>query len=470
MMSIRYKMFGAFSIVIMLACGIAFYGIRGISGAGDLVVRLYDGPMTGISHARAAHTGTSEARLVMQRSLGGSNVAAAAAKFEKLVGLVLEELGVVRDRVPGPSVAAAREKAEGKVRDWSGAVLKILKSSPAGVTELPTTLAVARQGDDAFAALDDLVETVAAYGYDYRTEAEGAVAASRTTMLAIAVGTVITGLIIAFAFAYSLSRPIFAALNVAERVAAGDFTDVIRDRRRDELGRLLKSLAAMQANLKARADDDLRLISEKDQTNAEQISRRQHIEAEIEAFRSAFTAVLANTDRMTGELTNTAQNLSSVAHAAGQQSVEAASTAGETSTNVQTVATAASQLGEQVQSIKAKVGDATAIVQRATGMAGAANETIGALANAAKHIDEVVGFIRTIAGQTNPACAECHHRGGACRRSRTRLCGGCFRSEGAGDSDRQGDRGDFRADRGGAIGDTASCRQCRRHYCHHGRY
>ena len=109
-MSIRYKMFGAFSIVIMLACGIAFYGIRGISSTGNLVVRLYDGPLMGISHAKAAHTGMSEARLVMQRSLDGSNSAPAAAKFEKLVGLVFEELGVVRDRVPGESVGAAREK------------------------------------------------------------------------------------------------------------------------------------------------------------------------------------------------------------------------------------------------------------------------------------------------------------------------------------------------------------------------
>src|SRR5205807_2315897 len=34
-------------------------------------------------------------------------------------------------------------------------------------------------------------------------------------------------------------------------------------------------------------------------------------------------------------------------------------------------------------------------------MAGTANETIRALASAAQHIDEVVGFIRNIAGQTN---------------------------------------------------------------------
>ena len=68
-MSIRYKIFGAFSVVILLACGLAFYGIRGISTAGDQVVRLYDGPLMGINHARSAHAGLNDARLIMQRSL-----------------------------------------------------------------------------------------------------------------------------------------------------------------------------------------------------------------------------------------------------------------------------------------------------------------------------------------------------------------------------------------------------------------
>ena len=54
-----------------------------------------------------------------------------------------------------------------------------------------------------------------------------------------------------------------------------------------------------------------------------------------------------------------------------------------------------------MQAIKGQIHEATEIVQRASGMAGAANETMGALATAAQHIDEVVGFIRTIAGQTN---------------------------------------------------------------------
>ena len=400
-MSIRYKIFGAFSVVLMLACGIAYYGIRGISSTGDLVVRLYDGPLMAINHARSAHAALNEARLIQQQNLSGSASPGSVAKFEKRIANIFEDLNVVRDRVHSQGVGAAREKAESSIRAWSDAVLKILKPAPGGITEIPTTFAIAQQGDHAVAAVDDLVEMVAAYGYDYRTEAEAAVAAVRTAMLGIAVGTVLVGLMIALAFAYSLSRPIFAALRVAERVAAGDFTDDIRTRRRDELGRLLKSLAVMQASLKAKADDDLALISAKDQTNADQMSRRRRIEAEIEAFRSTVAAVLASTDRMTGELTETAQNLSSISHAAGQQSTKAASTADETSSNVQTVASAASQLDDQVQAIKAQVNDATVIVQRATGMAGAANETIGALASSAKHIDEVVGFIRTIAGQTN---------------------------------------------------------------------
>jgi methyl-accepting chemotaxis protein len=125
------------------------------------------------------------------------------------------------------------------------------------------------------------------------------------------------------------------------------------------------------------------------------------MEAEIETFRSTGTSVLSNADAMTSELTETARTLSSIAQAAGQQSIETASSAEETSANVQTVSTAAGQLGVSVQAIEGQLHEATGIVRRASSMADEANQTMGALATAAQHIDEVVGFIRNIAGQTN---------------------------------------------------------------------
>jgi methyl-accepting chemotaxis protein len=141
----------------------------------------------------------------MQRSLSEGTSREAVVKFEKLIGNIAEDLNVVRDRVRSANVSAAREKVESKLRDWSGAGLKILKRQSGGLTEIPTTFVVAQLGADAIAAVDDLVEMVAAYGFEFRTEAEATVAQAHSTMLALAIGTALVGLLIAAGFAYSLS-------------------------------------------------------------------------------------------------------------------------------------------------------------------------------------------------------------------------------------------------------------------------
>src|SRR5437764_4934067 len=192
-MSIRYKIFGAFSVGILLACGLAFYGIQGISTAGDQVVRLYDGPLMGINHARSAHAGLNEARLLMYRSAVEGSSKEAVTKFEKLIKNVNEDIAVVRDRVRSPNVTAAREKVEGRLKEWSGSVLKLLKPADGGQTEIPASFVVARQGDAVIAAVDDLVEMVAACGFEYRTEAEASVPGSRTAMSPLASGPGVGG-------------------------------------------------------------------------------------------------------------------------------------------------------------------------------------------------------------------------------------------------------------------------------------
>jgi len=400
-MSIRYKLFGIFCIVIGLTSGLAFYGIRSISSCGDMVVRLYDGPLMGINYARSALASMNEARLLVHRSQNEGATKEMLTKLEKLITGISDDLKVVRERVGTKDVTTALDRANKLFGVWSEAELKVLKPPAAGLAELPAAFSIVQKADEAAAALDDLVEVVAAHGFSFRTDAEAAVTNARSAMITLTISTAMIGLLLSLAFAYSLSKSIFAAMQVAEHVAAADFSDHIVVRRRDELGRLLKSLAVMQANLKARAEENAMLMSSKDQMNSEQVSRRQRIEAEVAAFRSAITSALSNTDAMTGKLAETAQTLSSIAHAAGQQSTEMASTAGETSTNVQSVAAAADQLGESVQTINAQLQDATGVVQRASVMASEANATIGALASAAQHIDEVVGFIRNIAGQTN---------------------------------------------------------------------
>src|ERR1700729_435880 len=124
-MSIRYKLFGAFCLVISLACGLAFYGIRGISSSGDLVVRLYDGPLMGINYARSAHAGLNEARLLGQRTLGEGVSNETVDSLEKLIRGISGDLKIVRERVDNKDVTASLDRAEARLREWSGAELKI---------------------------------------------------------------------------------------------------------------------------------------------------------------------------------------------------------------------------------------------------------------------------------------------------------------------------------------------------------
>src|SRR5258708_36116826 len=200
-MSIRIKIFGVLSVILALACGLVFYGIHCISATGSLVVQLYDGPLMGINHARAAHAELNEARLILQQGQSVEASSEAAAKFEKLLQGTFEDLGVVRDRIQAASIRPAREKAESKIRDWSNAALKILKPAPGGLTELPTTFSVMKLGQEAVSAVDDLVEMVAAYGYDYRTEAEAGVVAARLTMIIASAMGLAAGLMLAIGFA-----------------------------------------------------------------------------------------------------------------------------------------------------------------------------------------------------------------------------------------------------------------------------
>jgi diguanylate cyclase (GGDEF)-like protein len=264
MMSIRYKSLLAFSVLVAIACSLAFYGFRGIAASGDLVMQLYDGPLTEINHARAAHATLNQARLLVSDHLGEDVRDETVAQFQARLAEMAEDLKIVRQRVESDGVLAALSKAEDRIRDWSDTAFVLLKPAPAGLTMAPAAFSVTQRGDDAGTALDDLVEAVAAYSLEYRMAAEATVAGARKTLLLLAIGTALVGIMLAISFSYSMSRPITEATQLAERVASGNFADQIVSARHDELGRLLRSLAAMQARLKTRADEDYAMMEKLD--------------------------------------------------------------------------------------------------------------------------------------------------------------------------------------------------------------
>jgi methyl-accepting chemotaxis protein len=399
-MSIRIKLFGVLSLILALACGLAFYGIRAISTTGSLVVQLYDGPLMGINHARAAHAALNEARLIVQQGESVGASPEAAAKFEKLVKGIFEDLAVVRDRVQAANVRPAQEKAESRIRDWSNAVLKIFKPAPGGLTELPATFTVTKLGQEAATAVDDLVEMVAAYGYDYRTEAEANVASARLTMIIASSAGLLVGLMLAVAFTYSLSKPISVLAKSMLELAEGDFSIVLPGvARRDEVGLVARAVERFKVLAEQRAREEAKAKITQDQVVAAQ--RKADMNKIADGFEAVVGEIVKTVSATSTELESSASALTGTAERGKELATTVAAASEEASTNVQSVASATEELSSSVNEISRQVQESARMAGEAVDQARGTTERVSELSKAATRIGDVVELINTIAGQTN---------------------------------------------------------------------
>jgi methyl-accepting chemotaxis protein len=390
-MSIRSKLFGVLSLILALACGLAFYGISAISSTGNLVVQLYDGPLMGINHARAAHAQLNEALLLLQQGQSMDASSGAAAKFEKLVQGVLEDLGVVRSRIRAANVTPVQAKAENKVRDWSNAALNILKPAPGGLTELPTTFTVTKLGNEAVAAVDDLVEMVAAYGYDYRTQAEANVASARLTMIIATAVVLLAGMMLALGFAYSLSRPINMLAKSMLELADGDFEIVLPGLdRKDEVGLVTRAVEKFKVVAKRRAQEEAEAKINRDQGLAEQ--RRVDMNRIADGFETVVGQIVKTVSSTSNELEASASTLTGTAERGKQLATMVAAAS---------VASATEELSSSVNEISRQVQESARMAGEAVQQARGTTERVSELSKAATRIGDVVDLINTIAGQTN---------------------------------------------------------------------
>jgi methyl-accepting chemotaxis protein len=403
-MSIRYKLFILFSIVIGLAAALAVYGIHSLSVADSFVVKLYDGPLMGINHARSAHAQLNEARALMQRGLilRESTSAKLPAQLEDMVGNAREDLRIVRERVADNAAQDALKRSEAAVVEWFDLGMTVLRPPAGGVTSLPMTSAVVGKGDIAATALDELVELTAAHGFDFRQQAAAEIAYARQMMMGATVATGIVGVLLAVGFAYSLVRPIRRAMGIAERVAAGNFSDRIEVHGRDELSRLLRSLAAMQVSLKAKIDEERIRREQQEQIRAEQETFKRAMLAELAgSFEAKVGSLTHGLEAAAMEMEATARSMSTTAEQTSAQAAIVAEGSEATSANVNTMASATGELAVSAQEVGALVNKAAAMVSRAVEHVRQTDDTVVLLTEGAEKIGNIIQLIAEIASQTN---------------------------------------------------------------------
>jgi len=267
-MSLRLKLYMGFGVIAALVIVLGSYGARSAWATGELVAGLFDEPLIGVSYARAASAALNRASDLMARALSAEPAASPefVAALNAAEADIAEDLRVVRSRVRDPAVTEANNLSVAGVAAWLHSGRLILAPPANGVTALPMRSELERQRATATARLDDLVENVTAFGFTYRARAKQAIYRSNLMLAALSGVIIAVTAVFAVLFSRSIIRPIRTATSIAESVAAGRIARIDPGRRCDEVGRLLRSLATMQANLRDRARRAEVLLQAKDRT------------------------------------------------------------------------------------------------------------------------------------------------------------------------------------------------------------
>jgi methyl-accepting chemotaxis protein len=162
--------------------------------------------------------------------------------------------------------------------------------------------------------------------------AEAGYRSAQTLMLGLGAAALACGVLLAWALTRSITRPIDAAVRVAQAVARGDLTTHFGVVRRDETGQLLAALQAMNLSL-VKLVGDVRLSSDSIATGSSQIaSGNQDLSQRTEMQASSLQQTAASMEQLNTTVRNsadTARHATQLANAASDVAAKGGAVVGQ---------------------------------------------------------------------------------------------------------------------------------------------
>ncbi len=220
--------------------------------------------------------------------------------------------------------------------------------------------------------------------------------------LALAGGAVLVGFALAVGAGLLLWRRVIAALGrltgTLGRLAGGDLDTPVPDRERaDEIGTIAQAVESLRAG----AVEARRLAAVAAAEQDAKLAEAARLAALLTGFERGAGEAVAGVAGAAGTLKQTAHTLHELAEGARGEAGGIAESAAGASAGVDQLAAATEQLSASIREISARMAETAAAVERAAQDANASAGRVGALAETATGIGEVVRLIEDIAGQTN---------------------------------------------------------------------
>jgi methyl-accepting chemotaxis protein len=405
-MSIRIKTFLGFGVLLALLVGQGLYLLgegRSIGAAG---MTIYERPMQANHHAHLATAAFDRAETELSRALlmdGTVDWEKARARFSELYGEIVGNVEIVAERSSSAEGRAMTERLAAALSTWRDMAEARIGAAgqPAGRPSIPAQRRLDAATADIHRQVEMLLEQIAADGYAYTSAIGEQVEGSMMVGRIIIAVTALVSVALALVLSLGLTRGLGQAVGIADRIAAGDLGVAMDTRRKDEFGRLLRSLAAMASALSDRMESERRSGEERMAEQARRSADQRRVAEASRAFGETIKGRFDVLSTRLAALSSESGNLAEAALEATRMSQSAEAAAQAAISDVEAVTQATQGLASAVSQISAQVGQSSTVTREAVGEVEGVSHTVAGLRDAAGRIGEIVGLISGIAGQTN---------------------------------------------------------------------
>lgn len=223
-------------------------------------------------------------------------------------------------------------------------------------------------------------------------------ASTQRSLITAAFVLLITLAVSAF-MAGRITSPLKRMTTTMKELASGKLEVVVPGiDRSDEIGEMAEAVEIFKTN----AIEQRRLEAEQaEQEGRVEAQRKADMVRLADNFQEAVGEIIHTVSSASTELEASAATLTTTASRSQELATIVAGASEEASSNVQSVASATEEMSSSVNEISRQVQESARIARQAVDQAGATNDRVGELANAATRIGDVVELINKIAGQTN---------------------------------------------------------------------